>query len=853
MSDEAGRIQKLFKVYPRRAVRQVLGEKTAPYTGDVKSAEAFLRSTYCRPQPNASRCTEARALFDSCNWSALSEDQLTFLNQPPTREEIEGKLIRAKNTSPGNDGIEYRHLRVLDPKCQLLEIIFHMVWKLGIPDSWRSARTVPIYKKGDTSDFSNFRPISLLPTMYKIFSGIVSQRLNRVAVDLGWLSPEQKGFLPGVHGIQEHTQLLQTAVEGAQNKRTHLSLAWLDLCNAFGSVPHAVLAEMFSSLPIPDILRRTLLDIYSNNVMNFVVGKETITVTPTAGVRQGDALSTTVFNLAAEPMIRAVKSSSIPGVMLFGQKVKVTAYADDLAVLCSSPEALQWTLDTVSDVAAVLGLSFNAGKCACLLLETGKIISSVLSIGGSEIRCLGPEDQEVYLGIPIGAKLTFRTPNDLVFKLDKLADSLLAPWQKLEVYRSHLLPSLSHHLASARVAKDGLNDLDIECRKFLARITGVPNTAVVDFFYADRRVGGLGTCSLSEDADIWTLARAVQLLTSSDPLVRKIFQEQLNDTIMRGFNESSAPATLPVGPYLSGSVEGGLYRLRFARGGKNLWSLARAAAKRLRTRIDVSGDFSLRIIADDVSSVPAKVVRGLRQVVRKRHTDRFLEAPHQGKVAKTLALDTSTKDMARQISTRTELGFEDWHYLHRARLDLLPLRGYVWSSPPNQPCRRCGDRNSKENAFHLLNNCKLNMPLYTRRHNAVLDILANLLTKTGFEPAINRQTDGCELRPDVELSISGSRVLIDVRVSYDLAQNLEKARDEKVAKYKELGTTLPLIVGSLGSWLPTNDDIRAFLGISGRRWATFRRLARVAAIKGSMDIIRETLHPFGKAIDDDVS
>ena len=372
----------------------------------------------------------------------------------------------------------------------------------------------------------------------------------------------------------------------------------------------------------------------------------------------------------------------------------------------------------------------EAGK-----IEAGKIISGVLSLGGSEIRCLGQEDQKVYLGIPIGTKLTFRAPNDLVFKLDRLADSLLAPWQKLEVYRSHLLPSLSHHLASAMVAKDGLTDLDVECRKFLAKITGVPNTAVVDFFYADRRVGGLGTCSLSEDADIWTLARAVQLLTSSDPLVREIFQEQLNDTIMRGFNGSPPPAVLPVGPYLSGSVEGGLDRLRFARGGKNLWSLARAAAKRLRARIDVSGDQPLRIIADDVSSVPAKVVRGLRQVVRKRHTDRFIEAPHQGKVAKALALDTSTKDMARQISTRTELGFEDWRYLHRARLDLLPLRGYVWSSPPNKPCRRCGDRRDKENAFHLLNHCKLNMPLYTKRHNAVLDMLANLLTKAGLNPA----------------------------------------------------------------------------------------------------------------------
>ena len=849
-SDEASRIQKLFKVYPKRAVRQVLGERSLPYTGDVKSAEAYLRETYCRPLPNNAQCMASRELFQSCNWSAPSEDQLTYLNLPPTREEIEGKLSRAKNTAPGNDGIEYRHLRALDPKGHLLEVIYCTVCKIGIPEIWRSARTVPIYKKGNTSDYSNFRPISLLPTMYKIFSGILSQRLTQVAVDLGWLSPEQKGFLPGVHGIQEHTQLLQTAVEGAQNKRLNLSIAWLDLCNAFGSIPHAVLAEMFNSLPIPDDLRRLLLDIYSDNVLNFVVGKESVKILPTAGVRQGDALSTTVFNLAAEPMIRAVKSSSIPGVMLFGQKVKVTAYADDLAVLCATAEALQWTLDALSDVAAVLGLSFNAGKCACLLLRAGQTFPGLLTIGNASIRCLNKEDHEVYLGVPIGTKLTFRAPNDLVFKMDKLADSLLAPWQKLEVYRSHLLPSLSHHLASARVEKEGLTALDFECRKFLGRIVGVPITAAVDFFYADRRVGGLGTFSLSEDADVWTLARAVQLLSSSDPLVREVFKEQLNDTIMRGFNDGTAPATLPVGPYLSGSIEGGLYRLRFARGGKNLWTSSRAAAKRLRARIDVSGDSLIRVIADDISSNSAKVVRGLRQVVRKRHTDRFIQCAHQGLVAKTLALDTATKDIARQTSTRTELGHDDWRYLFRTRLDLLPLRGYVWSSPPNQPCRRCGDSMGKENAFHLLNNCKMNMSQYTKRHNAVLDILADLLTKEGLNPSINRQTEGSGLRPDIELVISGSRALIDVRVSYDTVPNLENARDEKIAKYQHLGTTLPLIVGSLGSWLPSNEDIRAFLGVSGRRWATFRRQARVAAIKGSLDIIRETLKAHGSEIED---
>ncbi|KAK4024750.1 hypothetical protein OUZ56_010186 [Daphnia magna] len=82
-----------------------------------------------------------------------------------------------------------------------------MVWKLGVPNCWKTSRTVPIFKKGDTSDYSNFRPISLLPTIYKLFSGVISQRITQVASDLGWLSPEQKNILPGVHGVRQDDAL----------------------------------------------------------------------------------------------------------------------------------------------------------------------------------------------------------------------------------------------------------------------------------------------------------------------------------------------------------------------------------------------------------------------------------------------------------------------------------------------------------------------------------------------------------------------------------------------------------------------------------------------------------------------
>ena len=841
-ADRASRIQALFKVYPRRAVRQVFDEQSPRYTGNTTEAASFLRRTYVRPSIGVANRELAGRLFDSCSWSVPCDDQTDYLNRPPSREEIQWKLRKASNTAPGVDGLEYRHVRALDPTGQLLETIYATVWRIGIPSAWKRSRTVPIYKKGDTSDYANFRPISLLSTLYKLFSGVLSQRLCAVAADLGWLSPEQKGFLPGVKGIQEHTQLLQTAVEEATFRRRTMSVVWLDLCNAFGSVPHGVLGELFRSLPIPDDLRRLLVDIYTGNVMEFSVGQESVAIAPSAGVRQGDALSSTVFNLAAEPLLRAAKSSTNPGFFLFGQSIKATAYADDIAVVAPSATDLQATLDHVSEVASVLGLEFNAGKCASLSFLGGKPVMVDLSIGQGRVRSLGPEDQETYLGIPIGAKLRFRPATELLSHLDKLADSLLAPWQKLEVYRSHLLPSLSHSLASGRVKKDVLTKLDTECRKFLGQVAEVPNQAVTEFFYADRGVGGLGTCRLREDADIWTLARATQLLTSSDPLVRGIFKEQLLDCVKRGFREY-VPDILPVSEFLSGSNEGGLYRLRFASSTKEtLWTLARKAAKRLGVRIDISSDEDITLVADDVSVRPVKAVRGLRQVVRQRNTRRFMDVgrhPHQGKVASALALGPSSKDLARLISCRTELRYEDWQYLHKARLDLLPLRGYSWSNCQDRSCRRCGK--SLEYGIHVINNCQANLTRYTQRHDSVLELLNQLLLKEGHAATINRAIPGQRLRPDVELSVNGTRLLVDVAVSYDTPENLDRAYTRKSDQYQHLGRILPLVVGSLGSWLPSNDDIRSLLGISGRSWAVFRRKARLMAIKGSLSVIRAHL------------
>ena len=387
-------------------------------------------------------------------------------------------------------------------------------------------------------------------------------------------------------------------------------------------------------------------------------------------MRQGNVLSCTVFNLAAEPLLRAAKSVTNPGFLVFDSFIKATAYADDIAVIANSAVALQATLDELSRTACSLGLKFNAGKCACMALRGGRSAAIEMSVHSTDMRCLGPDEQECYLGVPMGAKLRFRPPESMVVLMDLVANSLLPPWQKLEVLRGHLLPSLSHHLASGRVEKAFLSNIDGESAKFLRLISHLPDTSTLPFLYADRNVGGLGMTSLVQDADVWLLARAAQLLSSSDPTVASISWAQLNRTILRGLRLPGS-AEPPFAEYLSGSIEGCLYRARY---GNNqtitTWGLARKAAKRIKVQFDVSGDRSIRLIADDVTIHPLKAVRGLRLAIRKRWTSELIEKPVQGRAAASLALHPS-KDTTRQVAGKG--GLMEWQLLPRARLDLLPL------------------------------------------------------------------------------------------------------------------------------------------------------------------------------------
>ncbi|KAK4027849.1 hypothetical protein OUZ56_016990 [Daphnia magna] len=192
-------------------------------------------------------------------------------------------------------------------------------------------------------------------------------------------------------------------------------------------------------------------------------------------------------------------------------------------------------------------------------------------------RCYVPGCKSGFPDYPkyLGKFTMFSAPKD---------GKLLKRWNEFILRKGTLKPSskiilpkvvfrISRYALRGKIGKMMTNPDAKASRRQFFDLQFIDHDATVPFFYVDRRVGGLGTCRLPDDADIWTIARAAQLLTCRDHMVRNIYREQLHDTIRRGFRNEN-PGVLPVGEYFSGSMDEGLCRLRYAEAGSNLWTLA---------------------------------------------------------------------------------------------------------------------------------------------------------------------------------------------------------------------------------------------------------------------------------------
>ncbi|CAM5173819.1 unnamed protein product [Natator depressus] len=666
-------------------------------------------------------------------------------------------------------------------------------------------------------------------------------------------------------GCYEHNFVLQTTIETAGRARRQCMVAWLDLANAFGSMPHHHTFATLQEFGMPENFLRVIREVYEgcSTTIRSVEG-ETAKIPIRSGVKQGCPLSPIIFNLAMEPLLRAI-SKGADGFNLHGERVSVLAYADDLVLTADDPENLQRMLHATSRAVDWMGLRFNAKKCASLHINGSKrdsVQTTGFQIQGEPVIHLAEGQAYRHLGMPTGFRVC-QTPEDTIQEILQDAAtidaSLLAPWQKINALNTFLIPRILFVLRGSAVAKVPLNKADKIVQQLVKKWLFLPQRASNELVYIAHRHGGTNVPRMGDLCDIAVITHAFRLLTCSDAMVRSIAAKALHDATQKRIGR--APSNQDTASLLSGSLDGefGWHGGDIA----SLWSRARNATRRLGKHIGCRWEWCeerqelgvlVPQIRSDNNTIVTPSARGmlestLKVAIHSLYMETLKRKPDQGKAFElTSRWDASNHFLAGGGLTL----FADWRFIHRTRLNCVPLNGAVRHGNRDKRCRKCGYSN--ETLPHVLCSCRPHSRAWQLRHNAILNRLVKAIAPRLGEVDVNcaiPSTDS-QLRPDVVVTDEAQKkiILVDITVSFEnRTPAFREAQARKLEKYAPLADTLrakgyevqmnALIIGALGAWDPCNERVLWTCGI-GRRYARLmRRLMVSDTIRWSRDMYIE--------------
>jgi hypothetical protein len=208
--------------------------------------------------------------------------------------------------SPGIDQIPAELIKAGGSKIcsEIHKLVNSILNKEELPDQWKESIIVPLYKKGDKTDCSNYRGISLLSTTYKILSNILLSKLTHIQRKL--LGIISVGFDITGQLLIRYSAFVKHSKKWEYNEAEHQ--LFVDFKKVYDSVRREVLYNILIDFGILLKLVR-LIKIYLNEIYGRdQVGKHLCDRIPIkSGLKQGDAISPLLSKFALEYAIRRIK------------------------------------------------------------------------------------------------------------------------------------------------------------------------------------------------------------------------------------------------------------------------------------------------------------------------------------------------------------------------------------------------------------------------------------------------------------------------------------------------------------------------------------------------------------------
>ena len=265
------------------------------------------------------------------------------------------------NKASGGDGIPVELFQILkDDAVKVLHSICQQIWKTQQwPRDWKRSVFVPIPKKGNAEECSNYCTIAFISHVSKVMLKILQARLQQYVKRE--LPDVQAGFRKG-RGTRDQIANICWIIEKAREFQKNIYFCFIDYAKAFDCVDHNKVWKILKEMRVSDHLTCLLRNLYAGQEATVRTGHGTTDwFQVRKGVRQGCILSPCLFNLYAEYIMRNAGrrkhklESRLPG------EISITLDIDT-TFMAENEEELKSLLMKVKEESEKVGLKLNIQK-----------------------------------------------------------------------------------------------------------------------------------------------------------------------------------------------------------------------------------------------------------------------------------------------------------------------------------------------------------------------------------------------------------------------------------------------------------------------------------------------------------
>ena len=313
-------------------------------------------------------------------------DPLDYLNSADTLcslnlyavgiPEINKIVSNLKNTHSGINEVPVKIFKnIFSCISHVLKNLINRSFKTGIfPNCLKIARITPVHKKGPKNLVSNYRPISSLPFLSKVFERCMADRLSNFLHQTNTISKNQFGFQKGISTCDALLKFVNDIYHSLNIRYHHISVM-IDLAKAFETVHHKILLRKMNSYGITNVPLKLFENYLSNRKSYVRIGDCSSSMQAiNIGVPQGSIIG---------PILFLIYINDIPNA---SEILRPIIFADDTTLSTSSndqiffEENLNNELCKVQNWCTANRLSINASKTEILLFSNRSFDISQLNI-----------------------------------------------------------------------------------------------------------------------------------------------------------------------------------------------------------------------------------------------------------------------------------------------------------------------------------------------------------------------------------------------------------------------------------------------------------------------------------------